>query len=92
MKINKEILFPLLSALFITLFLFYIDEGYYNFKWMLKASNWAAFIIYFVPLFGIPFLLIQFLKKYLTVNVNYILSIMLGSMVALFMVITALTK
>ncbi len=92
MKINKEILFPLLSALFITLFLFYIDEGYYNFKWMLKATNWSAFIIYFVPLFGIPFLLIQFLKKYLTVNVNYILSIMLGSMVALFMVITALTK
>jgi hypothetical protein len=92
MKINKEILFPLLSALFITLFLFYIDEGYYNFKWMLKASNWAAFIIYFVPLFGIPFLLIQFLKKYLTINTNYILSISLGSMVALFMVITALTK
>ncbi|MEI7979143.1 MAG: hypothetical protein WCI53_09885 [Bacteroidota bacterium] len=92
MKINKEILFPLLSALFITLFLFYIDEGYYNFNWMLKASNWAAFIIYFVPLFGIPFLLIQFLKKYVTVNANYILSITLGSMVALFLVISALTK
>ena len=92
MKINKELLFPLLSALFITLFLFYIDEGYYNFNWMLKASNWAAFIIYFVPLFGIPFLLIQFLKKYLAINTNYILSIALGSMVALFMFITALSK
>lgn len=92
MKINKELLFPLLSALFITLFLFYIDEGYYNFKWMLKASNWAAFILYFVPLFGIPFLLIQFLKKYVTVNTNYILSITLGSVVALFIVISALTK
>jgi hypothetical protein len=91
MKINKELLFPLLSALFITLFLFYIDDGYYNFNWMLKASNWAAFIIYFVPLFGIPFLLIQFLKKYLTVNTNYILSIALGSIVALLMVVKALS-
>jgi hypothetical protein len=91
MKINKELLFPLLSALFITLFLFYIDEGYYNFNWMLKASNWTAFIIYFVPLFGTPFLLIQFLKKYLTVNTNYILSISLGSIVTLLMVVKALS-
>ena len=91
-KSNKQAYILLASSVIITLFLFYIDEGYYNFNWMLKASNWAAFIIYFVPLFGIPFLLIQFLKKYLTINTNYILSITLGSVVALFIVISALTK
>lgn len=39
------------SAILTTLFLFFIDEGYYNFKWMTSIGNWIAFIIYIVPIF-----------------------------------------
>lgn len=92
MKINKELLFPLLSALFITLFLFFIDEGYYNFSWMLKLANWAAFVIYFIPLFGIPFLLVQFLKKLIPIHLNFIISISIGSLLALFIVTNVLLQ
>lgn len=34
------------SAVLITLFLFYIDEGYYSFKWMQNAGNWIMFGVY----------------------------------------------
>jgi hypothetical protein len=36
----------LLCAIVITLFLFYMDEGYYSFSWMNKPGNWIAFAIY----------------------------------------------
>lgn len=38
-------------SLFITLFLFFIDEGYYSFKWMQNAGNWIVFFIYIILLF-----------------------------------------
>jgi len=40
------VLFPLLSSIIITLFLFYIDEGLYSFAWMKQAAAWIVFGIY----------------------------------------------
>jgi hypothetical protein len=37
---------PIAAALLTTLFLFYIDEGYNDFRWMKEPGNWFAFIIY----------------------------------------------
>ncbi len=42
----KKFLLPLFISILITLFLCYIDEGYYNFKWMLNFGNWVAFFVY----------------------------------------------
>ncbi|MBL7965881.1 MAG: hypothetical protein JNK09_02715 [Prolixibacteraceae bacterium] len=41
-----KFLFPLLIAITVTSMLFYIDEGFYNFKWMLNVGNWIVFFIY----------------------------------------------
>jgi len=43
----------LVLATALTLFLFYIDEGYYNFKWMLDAGSWVVYFLYVVVLFGL---------------------------------------
>lgn len=43
-------LFPVLSSVAVTLFLFFIDEGYYNFNWMADLGNWVAFAIYFTAI------------------------------------------
>ncbi len=37
---------PLAIGVAITLLLFYIDEGYYSFKWMLSIGNWVIFCVY----------------------------------------------
>jgi hypothetical protein len=29
-----------MSAFLVTMFFFYIDEGYYDFRWMKSAGNW----------------------------------------------------
>lgn len=41
----------LINSTFITLFLFFIDEGYYNFNWMSNAGAWFVFLMYSLFLF-----------------------------------------
>jgi len=60
---NLIILF--ISAICITLFLFFIDEGYYNFKWMASGMNWLIFVIYATVIFLVELLLFKlFPRKY----------------------------
>lgn len=40
------VLFPLLTSILTTLFLFYIDEGLYSFAWMKQGTAWIIFSIY----------------------------------------------
>ncbi len=40
-----------ISAIVATLVLFFLDEGYYDFRWMLDGGNWIAFMIYSCSLF-----------------------------------------
>jgi hypothetical protein len=50
---DRNALILVTSSILLTLFLFFIDEGYYNFKWMTDIFNWFFFLIYFaVFLFG----------------------------------------
>ena len=37
---------PCVIAVVLSTFLFYIDEGYYNFKWLLSPGNMFVFVIY----------------------------------------------
>jgi hypothetical protein len=50
-----------------TLFLFYIDEGFYSFAWMKQAGAWIVFFIYcnvlFWPMLGIGFFFISLNRK-----------------------------
>lgn len=43
--ISRNIICFLIAHL-ICHFLFYIDEGYYNFRWMNSVGNWVVFIVY----------------------------------------------
>jgi len=45
------------------MFLFNIDEGYYNFKWMLHIGNWFAFLVYVSFILGAQLLLSWLLQK-----------------------------
>jgi len=91
-KSNKQEYVLLASSVIITLFLFYIDEGYYNFKWMLQLSNWFAFLIYIIPIFGFQLLVFKLIGKMFSSQTVTILSIIIGAIIGLILVIYLLTK
>ena len=43
--------FFLVLALSATFYGFYLDEGYFNFDWMDKTTNWITFSIYVTTMF-----------------------------------------
>ena len=55
MKIFHPSIFkiPLWVSLILTLFLFFIDEGYYDFRWMKDLGNWFVFVIYVVGIYAV---------------------------------------
>ena len=65
-KLNQEksayILFA--SALLISFFLFFIDEGNYNLGWMTNPGNWLVFLIYLGLLFGTQLIIAWLLFKF----------------------------
>ena len=75
----------LLFSLAATTLIFCIDEGYYDFRWTLKAGNWVAFMIY-----GSFFFLIQKAVQFILLkNMKGIFGIVLsGFLGSLFLVLT----
>ncbi|GEM_PF-846476 len=53
----------LISSAIVTMILFFMDEGYYDFRWMKSAGNWIAFIIYVAALFPVQWVLLKFLFR-----------------------------
>lgn len=56
---SRPLFYMVLSAVICTLFLFYIDEGYYSFAWMKQGGAWIVF-----GLFICFFTLVQFILAY----------------------------
>lgn len=52
-----------ISSLIIVMFLGYIDEGYYDFRWMKDPGNWFVLGIYFIILFAFQLLIFELLLK-----------------------------
>jgi len=50
---DSRFLAPVITTFGIVVFLFFIDEGYYNMKWMLDGGAWVVFFIYYIILFPI---------------------------------------
>ncbi|MGX7666445.1 hypothetical protein [Flavobacterium pedocola] len=63
MKLNLA-LFSAINSFLVAQFLFFIDEGYYDFRWMEDAGNWLVFAVYFVVIFGMLILINAMLDKY----------------------------
>ncbi len=58
-----------LSLAFIsTQFLFFIDEGYYDFRWMKDPGNWFVFIFYLMFLFIPQFIVHRLLSLVFSVK------------------------
>ena len=57
---NWFVLAMTIGTTFLVLFMFYIDEGFYNFNWMREPGAWFVFAIYwniiFWPIIGIGML------------------------------------
>lgn len=84
-RVNGLIL--LISAIIITNFLFFIDEGYYDFRWMSDAGNWIPFFIYLVVIFILQLVFSDIiLKKYHGKN-KTILSILEGAVIGLILLV-----
>lgn len=61
----KEFNIPTFTSVLVIFFLFFIDEGYYNFNWMKEPGNWVAFVIYLLAfIFGQTIARFLILKKY----------------------------
>ena len=63
---RNETIAPFLSALVIVMFLFFIDEGYYDFRWMKDAGNWLVFVFYLAFFFLFQWLVWKFILRRLT--------------------------
>lgn len=56
---SRTLTSKVIFAVVITLWLFYRDEGYHNFQWMLDPGHWFVFIFY-ISLFTGCLLMLQF--------------------------------
>lgn len=55
---SRTLALTVICSVVITLWLFYLDEGYYNFQWMFDPGHWFVFIFY-ISLFTGCFLMLQ---------------------------------
>ena len=84
---NKTILYQALFSIGLTLFLFFIDEGYYSFAWMRDPGAWLIFFVYSFVLFAIQIGVFFLAKKWFKDGISLLLSYTLGSGLALYLII-----
>jgi hypothetical protein len=87
LRLKPDLVFPLFISLIITLYIFYIDEGKYNFNGILEFSNLFFCGVYVFMFFGIQ-KLIQIGLGSLTLTKN--ISLLLQSIVSAIVLIALL--
>ncbi len=76
---------PIGIPLLLTLFLFYIDEGYYDFRWMQEPGNWVPFFLYWGAMILGQFLINYVLPGAIQGARRLIIIIVLGIPIGLFL-------
>ena len=79
------------ASVLVTMWLFYIDEGYYDFRWMREAYNWIWFMVYVGGIWGVQMLAGKFLFKRYTTWEQVILNIVLGIPAGVILIIGVFT-
>ncbi len=87
MNQNRRIILSLCCALTATLFMFYIDEGYYNFNWMLKPGNWIPFFIYAGAILGIQLIFTEVILGNFNGQVKTMSSIIISAGILILMML-----
>jgi len=80
---NKELYILGISAVLITLFLFFIDEGNYDFNWSAEPFVWVIFLIYTIPIFLGQLLLSKVVLKNISQTKRIVLSILIGTIIGM---------
>ncbi|MEQ9262413.1 MAG: hypothetical protein RLP14_04540 [Owenweeksia sp.] len=87
---NKNYLLLVLSSLLLTLFLFFIDEGYYDFRWTKDWGNWIAFGIYVSGIYFGQWFVYYLMQRFYKGHGKIILSMVGGSVLGIALVISIL--
>lgn len=74
------------STLLVTFFLFFIDEGYYDLRWMRSPGNWIAFAVYCLLFFTSQMLFASWVLRRLQATTRLWLSILSGVVAVLILV------
>ena len=78
----------LIISVVASLFLFYIDEGCYNFQWMKSWGNWIVLIIYAGIIFLVQQLFALIFREVFKVNNRNYLIAAIGVPVAISVLVT----
>ncbi len=82
LRLKPDLVFPLFISLIITLYIFYIDEGKYNFTGILEFTNLFFLGVYVLMLFGMQKLIqIGMGSLGLTRNISLLLQSIVSSIV-----------
>lgn len=65
-------------AALVTGFLFFIDEGYYSFRWMLSWGSWIIFLVYTLSLYISQHLIHACVPDQFSIKQKRILACILG--------------
>lgn len=87
---TAQYIYPLAIAVVTTTFLFYIDEGNYNFGWTRNIGNWLVFLVYVGVIYGVQLLfalpLFRFVPRFILNSGKIILMILVVMFLALMVV------
>ena len=87
LKNRNDVVLHLLISFIFTNFLFFIDEGYYDFRWMHDPGNWIVFGIYAGFMWLFSWLFAHFVLRKYTLGLRITLSALLGISAALILLI-----
>ena len=71
-----------IATFVVVMFLFYIDEGYYDFRWMNEWGNWVVFCIYLILVFPLMWLLAFIFTRRLSGWKHYLVLSVVGLLLA----------
>lgn len=74
----KPIVFMIISAIITTLFLFYIDEGFYSFAWMKQGGAWIVFALFTAAFTSFQFILAYPFQKLLVKKKAFVASMIIA--------------
>ena len=78
--VRGDLILPAFMALLITMFLFYIDEGKYNFEGIFRLDNLFALMVYAIIFFGFQLVVQIILEQFIvTGKSRRIISIVLST-------------
>ena len=82
------LLMYLVTTLIITLSLFFVDEGFYSFRWMQSWGNWFVFFIYGSAIYAGHLVVFLIANRVFKWRINNMAVILIGASLAVFLLAT----